>query len=115
MKKKYYILLGILALFIVTNPSISAFKAYIGSSTYSGLKRTTNLFVCGLYKHNGETYFGMIGNFWKFNESRIRITTQTSNDSVKIADSTIMADSSKSNHYSVSGYTSDGLPILRKK
>nr|NYE68666.1 hypothetical protein [Mucilaginibacter sp. E4BP6] len=53
MKKSLYILGGIILLFIITNPSISAFKAYIGSNTYSGLKRTTNLFVCSIYKHNG--------------------------------------------------------------
>ncbi|WP_419788901.1 hypothetical protein HDF19_10085 [Mucilaginibacter sp. E4BP6] len=112
MKKSLYILGGIILLFIITNPSISAFKAYIGSNTYSGLKRTTNLFVCSIYKHNGVNYFGVVGNFFdiqKSNEVKNTLSAPKVDSTEKtIIDSTEMRpDTSK--------YTSDGLPILRKK
>jgi len=65
MKKQYYIILGIVAIFIVTNPSASAFKEYIGSSSYSGLQRTGQYFVCSVYQHEGVSYFGVAGNFFR--------------------------------------------------
>lgn len=65
MKKILYIILGMLALLIITNPSVTAFKTYLGRSSYAGLQRPVNLFVCAFYKDRSGEYFGMVGNFWK--------------------------------------------------
>lgn len=66
MKKKTLIIIGaVLALFIITNPSITAFKAYLGYNTYEGLKRPVNLFICSVYKSPGSEYVGFFGNFIK--------------------------------------------------
>jgi len=63
-KKSLLITGGILLLFILTNPSISAFKAYEGSNTYEGLKRPLNLFICSVYKdQRRHEYLGVFGNF----------------------------------------------------
>jgi len=75
LSRKQWIPIGILLLFIITNPSASAFKEYIGSNTYSGLKRTTNLFVCSVYKHYGSEYFGIFGNFIELKEPEIKHDT----------------------------------------
>jgi len=92
LSKKQWIPIVVLLLFIITNPSISAFKAYIGSNTYSGLKRTTNLFICSLYKHDGKTYFGIAGNFWEQSKKQIQMS---SNENQRLIDSVNMSDSSR--------------------
>ncbi|WP_419788884.1 hypothetical protein HDF19_02070 [Mucilaginibacter sp. E4BP6] len=105
MKKSLYILGGIILLFIITNPSISAFKAYIGSNTYSGLKRTTNLFVCSIYKHNGVDYFGITGNFFELKKQQVQISDS---EKQRIIDSANMSDSSRMKEYTPplpKGYT----------
>jgi hypothetical protein len=66
MKSKKTLLItgGVVLLFIITNPSISAFKAYEGSNTYEGLKRPLNLFICSVYKDQRlHEYLGVFGNF----------------------------------------------------
>ena len=78
LSRKQWIPIGILLLFILTNPSISAFKAYVGSNTYSGLKRTTNLFICSIYKHNGVDYFGITGNFFELKKQQVQNTMDAS-------------------------------------
>jgi hypothetical protein len=64
-KQKRGLIFGvIILLFIITNPSISAFKAYQGSNTYQGLSRPVNLFVFSVYDDNiGRDYIGLFGNF----------------------------------------------------
>jgi len=66
LKQKYLTGTGILLLIlIITNPSAQAFKEYIGSSTYEGLHKQTNLFVVSIYKERGTEYIGVLGNFFK--------------------------------------------------
>lgn len=67
MKRKYYIILVILAVFVVTNPSITAFKNYLGSENYEGLSRPVNLFVFSFYKDVTKLYVGVFGNFFWIN------------------------------------------------
>lgn len=70
MKHKIlYAAIGVLALFIITNPSVTAFKTYRGKSSYEGLYRPTNLFVASVYKDGGNKYIGMVGNFWRVEKS----------------------------------------------
>lgn len=64
MKRKHYILLGVLALLIITNPSITAFKAYSGESR--GVTKPVNLFIASVYSVDGDyEYVGLMGNFIK--------------------------------------------------
>jgi hypothetical protein len=63
IKKKWLITGAVLLLFIITNPSVSAFKAYRGKDSYSGLRRTSNLFVLSIYKERGHEFIGLFGNF----------------------------------------------------
>lgn len=60
----YYVILGIVALFIITNPGIASFKAFVGSNTYAGLHRTGQFFICSTYQRQGKFYLGILGNFW---------------------------------------------------
>jgi len=54
---------------IITNPSISAFKAYSGEN--SGITRPINLFICCVYKGDGSTeYIGLLGNFIPINKPK---------------------------------------------
>ncbi len=62
-QKRWAIATGVTLLLIITNPSISAFKAYIGSNTYRGLERPLNFFICSVYRYGGEKYLGVVGNF----------------------------------------------------
>ncbi len=103
MKKKHYIILGIVAIFIITNPSITAFKNYLGSSSYSGLKRTENFFVCSLYSHGGRKYFGIAGNFWEIppprpTEAYLRSLKQ---DSLRKSDSSMYSYLTNDSSYHV--------------
>lgn len=90
MKKFWYVLIGIIILLVITNPSVTDFKTYLGRDSYNGLKRPLNLFICAFYKNRSQEYFGMIGNFWKLGKSK-----NTALDSLIKADSTRMADSAK--------------------
>ncbi len=66
---------GVLLAFIITNPSVSAFKAHQGASSYDGLKRKYNFFLCSIYthtetwadgsEHDKGTYLGILGNFFE--------------------------------------------------
>jgi hypothetical protein len=87
MKKKLTLAIaGVLLLFIVTNPSVSAFKTYLGYSSYQGLKRPVNLFVLSEYTAHGDKYVGIVGNFWKVEKPKER--------TVAVTDSTVLVDSS---------------------
>jgi hypothetical protein len=63
MKRKHYIVIGVLSILIVTNPSITAFKAFKGYESYSGLRRPINIFVLSEYKAHRHRYIGILGNF----------------------------------------------------
>ena len=105
LSRKQWIPIGILLLFILTNPSISAFKAYVGSNTYSGLKRTTTLFICSIYKHNGVDYFGITGNLFELKKQQVQISDS---EKQRIIDSANMSDSSRMKEYTPplpKGYT----------
>jgi len=68
MKKSYYVLITVLLLFIITNPSVKAFKEYLGRTNYSQLRRDYNFFLCGLYNYHGDRYFAIAGNFFKIDK-----------------------------------------------
>ena len=90
MKKWHYWVLGILVLLIITNPSVTSFKTYLGYTSYSGLRRTTNFFICSVYanrRYNGtDSYFAIIGNFWELPKPVRNYNTQQSDtDMAKMA------------------------------
>lgn len=75
MKKKLlYGLLAVLCLFVITNPSPTAFKAFRGKNTYTGLIREHNYFIYSTYqdstydddkdRQHRDRYVGFVGNFW---------------------------------------------------
>jgi hypothetical protein len=65
MKKRwYYIVIGIVAVFIVTNPSIKAFKDHLGRTNYEYLSCKYNFFVCSIYLDDQQEYLGITGNFF---------------------------------------------------
>ncbi len=73
LTKKHYILLAILCLLIITNPSITAFKAYEGNHAYpERIRRPVNLFIFSEYTADSHRYIGILGNFidfgWRHND-----------------------------------------------
>lgn len=104
MKKWHYIILGIVAIFIITNPSVSAFKTFRGKASYEGLKRPVNLFVYSIYKDHGAEYVGVFGNFFRVYHEY----TSSPIDSDKLRDSALAADSSNHVPTLPKGYTSIG-------
>jgi hypothetical protein len=63
---KNKILVGItiiVILLIITNPSPTAFKEYVGARSTAGLQRKYNFFVFSYY-YDGDTYFAIAGNFF---------------------------------------------------
>jgi len=80
LSKKHYILLGILCLLVITNPSITAFKAHQGANSYEGLSRQANFFIFSKYQDNyGFEYIGVLGNFFD-----LPINSTVTTDSVKV-------------------------------
>jgi len=95
MKKKIvFILVGILLLFIITNPSPTAFKEYQGRNSYSGLRRTFNLFLFSEYKDHGDKFIGVVGNFWEIKHIKRPTINLDSlhEDSAKMTDTSIHYD-----------------------
>lgn len=41
--------------------------SYVHTSTYKGIGRDVNLFVCSIYSYGNIKYLGVIGNFIKVN------------------------------------------------
>lgn len=73
MKRKIlYAAIGVLALFIITNPSVSAFKDHLGRASTAGLMREHNYFLFSRYKNmpNGDEYNGVVGNFWRVEKQK---------------------------------------------
>jgi len=67
-KNKIYIALAILLLLlIITNPSVSTFREHQGLSSYKGLSREYNLFICSIYEdyNSYQRYIGICGNFFE--------------------------------------------------
>lgn len=60
---------ALLFLLIITNPSITAFKAYRGADSYEGLSRSSNLFILSDYRDYSDEYIGFLGNFWRINQA----------------------------------------------
>lgn len=78
LTKKNKTFIGIAALFlllIITNPSVTAFKSYLGKNSYAGLMRKSNYFVYSTYVDNtydddrdiqhSDRYIGFVGNFFR--------------------------------------------------
>jgi hypothetical protein len=121
MKKKALIASGIiLLLFIITNPSPTAFKSYLGVTGYYGLKRSSNLFIFSIYKHGNWKYLGIAGNFWWINEPIKRPQIFSDSDTTRKVDTTMakMADTTKKwtppkGDIEVK-YDEYGIPIIKK-
>lgn len=112
MKKAILIPLGILCLFIITNPSVSAFKTYRGRESYQGLYRPVNLFVLSEYKDRGNEFIGVFGNFIPV-KHYVPVEMVIGADSVKSAVLNENGRTDSSIH--VVGTTKDGLPIFKAK
>lgn len=79
LKRKHYIILAIVALLMLTNPSISSFKSYLHQDSYSGIGRDFNGLVFSVYsdhtyewkgsfrrqEYTQTFYIGILGNFFK--------------------------------------------------
>ena len=60
--------LGILiAILLLTNPSVKRFKEYKGYKNYDGLKRTQEWFIFSIYQSYDNRYVGIFSNFFKMN------------------------------------------------
>ena len=74
-KKVMYVIGAIFLILIITNPSLKDFKDHSGRTTYEGLYREHNFFVCSMYGATGKNddgsiynageYFAMLGNFFE--------------------------------------------------
>lgn len=64
--------LGVLMVFIITNPSVKDFKDHLGKVSYKGLERDRNYFLYSTYIDKSEginvtsynVYTALLGNFW---------------------------------------------------
>lgn len=63
MKKGWIITLVIIGMFILLNPSIAAFKEFLGVSSYDGIQRNYNFLLCSIYEHDQNKYLGVGANF----------------------------------------------------
>lgn len=99
--------IGLVVLLLLTNPSISEFKAYKGSNTYKGLRRPINLFILSEYEAHNK-YIGILGNFFELPKLQF-----ASNSSVAVVkrDSSWKVDTVKDEQH-VSATNKDPLHIL---
>jgi hypothetical protein len=133
MKKKALYGIGIvLLILIITNPTYKDFKEHIQPYEETDIFKESNLFICSFYDFSGDTYLGVLGNFFEFSSSSSYYPLSTEDsiknvdrkiDSAKMADSAkmIMADtgySSKDQRVlpppppkKIIGRTKDGLPV----
>jgi hypothetical protein len=51
----------IVAVFLVTNPSLQAFKDYLGVAYSQGISKKTNLFVLSFFQRHEDQYIGLLG------------------------------------------------------
>ena len=100
-----YMIIGIVAILIITNPSITSFKSYLGKNSYLGLMRKSNYFIYSVYRdssyddendiQHSDVYIGVVGNFWMGRRP------------VNLKSDTLL-----SKYVDTIGHTGDGLPIL---
>jgi uncharacterized RDD family membrane protein YckC len=64
-KRTQYIIYGIIGILFLTNPSLKAFKEYLGDTSYEYLSRKYNFFVFSFFKDGSEYYIGIAENFIK--------------------------------------------------
>lgn len=71
MKKIYYLILGILIVLLITNPSPIDFKNHLSiESNDIFIKRKYNFFICSIYLQNGDrNYLGVLGNFFQLDDN----------------------------------------------
>ena len=76
MKKKtiLYVIGIVLLILIITNPSATAFKEYSGAPSERYFIKKYNFFVCSIY-YDGDTYLGVVGNFFKLNSDSPKQTS----------------------------------------
>lgn len=67
MKKLLYALAAVMAVFIITNPSASAFKEHLGRTSYNGLVRERNYILFSTYedKYSHVRYRALLENFFE--------------------------------------------------
>jgi hypothetical protein len=63
MKKGWIITLIIGGVFVLLNPSITAFKEYLGINSYDGIQRKYNFLLCSVYEYDQNKYLGIGANF----------------------------------------------------
>jgi hypothetical protein len=83
-KKVHYVVIGIIAFLVITNPTLKDFKEYLGLSSYIDnhvfASRKRNYFICSTYSINGsaDKYFAIAGNiFYIRADTIIKPTPQT--------------------------------------
>jgi len=108
MKKKYYWVIGVLLLLIITNPSRKDFNDHMSLGVYENVRRENNFFICSTYKHRNYLYLGIIGNFFKISSPKdlAPMTKAISDTTEKIADTSKM---------DISKYEVKDLPYPPKK
>ena len=65
IKKIYYVLIGVLLLLIITNPSIREFKDHVGYNSTDNVFCENNFLIFSIYKKNNGVYYGVLSNFIK--------------------------------------------------
>jgi hypothetical protein len=64
-KNKILMICGIaIAGFIITNPSLTSFKEYLGVNYSAGLSRKSNYYIFSKFKYHNKYYLGILGNFF---------------------------------------------------
>src|ERR1700750_3265887 len=97
MKKGLYVIGAIILILIITNPSVKAFKDYLGHGNEGGLSRQANFFIFSIYLNwgNSAEYFGIAGNFYQINNKPTRATQDNAHP----------IDTKMATHELPSGYT----------
>jgi len=80
-KKILLICGGIVLLLIITNPSIKDFKDYLGVTSYDGLHKKQNWFVCSVFERQGNEYVGVAGNMFRLAQQHQVSNTSASTSS----------------------------------
>lgn len=107
-EKVRYGIAAFLLLLIITNPSITSFKAYVGSNTYQGLRRPINLFICSVYRdYRGNEYVGVMGNFIREPKAEVVYVDDDGDKKDGTLDGSNTVKTKK-----ITGKTKDGLPIF---
>ena len=66
MKKNKYLLICIVIILLATNPNFTDFKNHVPDIAPDEIRwEKANLFICSVYNHDGDTYLGLLGNFFE--------------------------------------------------